>query len=87
MAREAVCVVGQVHDIVLQGIKAMFGHEVGLTDILPCSWVWKWLIQLTPSLAWCELYLLMATLFRRYEIEIYETTPRDMAWTDHLLML
>ncbi|KAL8813212.1 MAG: hypothetical protein Q9200_000441 [Gallowayella weberi] len=39
------------------------------------------------NLAWCELYLLMSKLFLRYEVEIYKTTPADMAWTDHLLML
>ena len=39
------------------------------------------------SLAWCELYLLIATLFRWFEVEIQDTTPEDMAWTDHLLML
>ena len=41
----------------------------------------------TVSLAWCELYLLMATMFLRYEVEVWKTTAEDMAWTDHLLML
>ncbi|MCJ1377215.1 hypothetical protein MMC17_000307 [Xylographa soralifera] len=39
------------------------------------------------NLAWCELYLLIGTIFRRYEIEIYKTTAADMAWSDHLLIL
>ena len=39
------------------------------------------------SLAWCELYLLISTVFRRYEMKIHETGDDDMAWTDHLLML
>ncbi|KAL8658077.1 MAG: hypothetical protein Q9202_007630 [Teloschistes flavicans] len=38
-------------------------------------------------LAWCELYLLIATMFRKYDVEVFNTTPEDMAWTDHLLML
>lgn len=51
------------------------------------SGVRKWLTSTNISLAWCELYLLISTLFRQYEVKVHETTPDDMAWTDHLLML
>ncbi|KAL9079957.1 MAG: hypothetical protein Q9157_001204 [Trypethelium eluteriae] len=39
------------------------------------------------SLAWCELYIVFATLFRKYEIEVFNTSDADMEWSDHLLLL
>jgi hypothetical protein len=39
------------------------------------------------SLAWCELYLILATLFRRFEITIHDTTDSDMEWMDFAFML
>ena len=35
MASEAVCVIGQVHDLVLQRVEAMLGDEVGFAAVLP----------------------------------------------------
>ena len=34
------------------------------------------------SLAYAELYLTIAHLFRRFELELYKTTPEDMDWKD-----
>ena len=34
------------------------------------------------SLAYAELYLTIAHLFRRFELELYQTTPEDMDWKD-----
>jgi hypothetical protein len=39
----------------------------------------------TVSLAFCEMYTLLANLFRRFELEIYNTTDDDMKWIDLLL--
>jgi hypothetical protein len=33
----------------------------------------------------CELYLLFANLFRRFDLTIHETTDKDMEWVDLLL--
>ncbi|KAL6702550.1 hypothetical protein ACN47E_001547 [Coniothyrium glycines] len=41
---------------------------------------------LGKHLAWCELYILLANLFRRFELTIHETTDADMAWVDLLLI-
>ncbi len=34
------------------------------------------------SLAYAELYLTLAHLFRRFDLELYQTTPEDMEWKD-----
>ena len=34
------------------------------------------------SLAYAELYLTLAHLFRRFDLELYETSPEDMEWKD-----
>ena len=34
------------------------------------------------SLAYAELYLTLAHLFRRFDLELYQTTPEDMDWKD-----
>lgn len=34
------------------------------------------------SLAYAELYLTLAHLFRRFDLEFYQTTPEDMDWKD-----
>lgn len=39
------------------------------------------------SLAWCEMYLVIANLFRRFEVRIHNTTDEDMRWIDLLLLL
>jgi len=38
------------------------------------------------SLAWSEIYLLLANLFRRFEINIFDTTDADMEWVDLILV-
>ena len=35
-----------------------------------------------PSLAYAELYLTFSHLMRRFDLELYETTARDMEWDD-----
>ncbi|KAF1956651.1 cytochrome P450 [Byssothecium circinans] len=40
---------------------------------------------LGKDLAICEMYTLLANLFRRFELEIYNTTDDDMKWVDLLL--
>ena len=37
------------------------------------------------SLAYCELYVTLATFFRRFEkrLEIYETGPEDFVYDDY----
>ena len=37
---------------------------------------------LLRSLAYCELTLAFAHLLRRYDLELYETTRKDMEWKD-----
>ena len=34
------------------------------------------------SLAYAELYLTIAHLFRKFELELYQTTSEDMDWKD-----
>jgi cytochrome P450 len=34
------------------------------------------------SLAYAELYLVLATLLDRYEFQLWETTKEDMEWDD-----
>ena len=34
------------------------------------------------NLAYAELYLVVAHLFRRFEMELFETTEWDMEWKD-----
>ncbi|KAL9066115.1 MAG: hypothetical protein Q9161_007773 [Pseudevernia consocians] len=34
------------------------------------------------NLAYAELYLTLAHLFRRFDLELYQTTPEDMEWKD-----
>ena len=34
------------------------------------------------SLAYAELYLTLAHLFRRFDLELHQTTPDDMEWKD-----
>lgn len=49
--------------------KSSDGDEIGLpTDI--------------DSLAYAELYLTLAHLFRRFDLELHQTTPEDMEWKD-----
>ncbi|KAH7115002.1 cytochrome P450 [Dendryphion nanum] len=38
-------------------------------------------------MAWCELTLVLTTLLRRYELQVHDTSRKDMEWKDHLLML
>lgn len=40
----------------------------------------------TARLAWCEMYILLANLFRRFELTIHDTTDADMEWVDLLLV-
>lgn len=37
------------------------------------------------DVAFCELYTFLANLFRRFELEIWDTTDKDMEWIDLLL--
>jgi cytochrome P450 len=39
------------------------------------------------DLAFCELYTFLANLFRKFELDIWNTTDRDMEWVDLLLIL
>ncbi|KAF2682097.1 cytochrome P450 [Lentithecium fluviatile CBS 122367] len=39
------------------------------------------------SLAYCEMYTLLANLFRRFKLETYYTTDADMQWIDLLMTL
>ena len=34
------------------------------------------------SLAYCEIYITLAHLLRRYDLELYQTTQEDMEWKD-----
>ena len=36
-------------------------------------------------LALCEIYVLYANLFRKFDLEIHDTTDEDMKWIDLLL--
>ena len=37
---------------------------------------------LRPSLAYAELYLTLAHLFRRFDLSLYQTTEKDVEWDD-----
>ncbi|KAA8908371.1 cytochrome P450 [Sphaerosporella brunnea] len=37
------------------------------------------------SLAWCELYLALGTLFRLFEVELFETTEADLDYVAHFI--
>lgn len=41
----------------------------------------------SDSLAYCELYLTLAHLLRRYDLELYETTRENMEWKDSFVPL
>ncbi|KAF2473016.1 cytochrome P450 [Lindgomyces ingoldianus] len=41
---------------------------------------------LGKHLAWCEMYIIIANLFRRFHLTIHDTTDADMAWVDLLLV-
>ncbi|KAF2180130.1 cytochrome P450 [Zopfia rhizophila CBS 207.26] len=41
---------------------------------------------LGKDVAFCELYTFLANLFRRFELEIWDTTDADMEWIDLLLL-
>lgn len=36
----------------------------------------------SDSLAYCELYLTLAHLLRRFDLKLYDTTKEDMEWKD-----
>jgi cytochrome P450 len=38
-------------------------------------------------MAWCELTLVLATLLRRYDMQVHDTSKKDMEWKDYLLTL
>lgn len=39
------------------------------------------------NLAYAEIYIGLATLFRRHDLELYETTPRDVEfYTENLII-
>ena len=40
----------------------------------------------TCSLAYAEMYLTIAALFRRFEFTIYKTTELDMDWVDNVIL-
>ncbi|PBK62229.1 cytochrome P450, partial [Armillaria solidipes] len=37
------------------------------------------------NLAWCELYLVFGNLFRKLDMEIYQTSPEDLSFRCHFL--
>ena len=41
----------------------------------------------SPSLAYAELYLTLAHLFRRFKLSVHETTDADMVWDDAFSIL
>jgi cytochrome P450 len=40
---------------------------------------------LGKEVAFCEMYTFLANLFRRFELEIWDTTDKDMQWIDLLM--
>ncbi|KAI1389022.1 cytochrome P450 [Hypoxylon trugodes] len=42
---------------------------------------------LGKELAWCELLVAIANIFRRFRIEPYDTTDHDMEWKDLILVV
>lgn len=48
----------------------------------PSDGVERYLATDINSLAYAELYLTLAHLFRRFDLELYQTTPEDMEWKD-----
>ncbi|KAL1680764.1 cytochrome P450 [Schizophyllum commune] len=37
------------------------------------------------NLAWCELYLIFASVFRRVDLELYDSSPEDMKFKAHFV--
>ncbi|KAF2754368.1 cytochrome P450 [Pseudovirgaria hyperparasitica] len=42
---------------------------------------------LGKDLAWCEMYVFMANLFRRFSVSVHDTTDKDMKFKDSFLSL
>lgn len=39
------------------------------------------------SLAWCELYVTFASIFRHFDVAIHDTSDADMEWVDAVLVV
>lgn len=39
------------------------------------------------SLAWMEMYVVLARLFRRFHVDIHDTSDADMEWVDAVLIV
>lgn len=39
------------------------------------------------SLAWGEVTLMLAAMFRRFRISVDEMSEEDLEWSDHLFMM
>ncbi|KAF2732705.1 cytochrome P450 [Polyplosphaeria fusca] len=42
---------------------------------------------LGKDFAWCELYVMLANLFRRFKVSIHNTSDADMEWVDAVLVV
>lgn len=49
-------------------------------------WLIKLFFAFRNSLAWCELWVLFANLFRRFHVELAPYTPKNMEWVDVILV-
>ena len=55
-----------------------------MTSPLDRLWTYAYL-SIARSLAYCEIYLTLAHLFRRYDIELFGTMRADMEWKDCMI--
>lgn len=39
------------------------------------------------SLAWCELYVMLARLFRQFHVAVHDTSDADLEWVDAVLIV
>ena len=65
-------------------------HATSLTAVYVCThnrWTTDSLLFWLDSLAYCELYLTLAHLFRRYDMQLFETSKEDMEWKDTFVIL
>jgi hypothetical protein len=71
---------GSVHVILLSGYASMSWKGVSV--------LYHWIIVTNDkSLAWCELYVMFAKLFRIFQVSIHDTSDADMEWVDAVLIV
>ena len=59
----------------------MFGYQVRRVLFLDHTWT-IFLTVVFDSLAYMEMYMAIAYIIRRFDLQIVNTTAKDMVWDD-----